>query len=133
MTFGEWINKKRESNWFLLGIVLIVTIGICVAIAISIVTKFYLLLLALLPLLAVSFVFIWIGILQGIFGKDRISPALRLVVGMIALIVLSWGFYWSMSTINVTESTSWMKDGTTTIFSGIAGALAYDMITKLSK
>ncbi len=77
------------------------------------------------------------GILQGFLGKKRMSPAISLFVSVILLIVLSWGFFWALSTIGDNSSTccsncssNWMKDGAVIVVAGIIGAYAYDVIKK---
>ncbi|MFA5237310.1 MAG: hypothetical protein WC362_05580 [Methanoregula sp.] len=133
MTGCHWFERMRQSNWFLFLGSLIVTVAICILIEISMLTKFYQLSLALFPLLVVSSVCIIIGLFQGFIGKEQMSPTIHLIIGLISLTVLTMGFFWAISTVPVSETTSWMKDGTTTIFAGIAGAMAYDIITKFPK
>lgn len=77
----------------------------------------------------IAFVF---GLMQGIFGKERMAPAKQLIIGLILLFILSMSYFWGISTVNINESLKWMIDGSNAIITGIVGALAYNIIKNLN-
>ena len=130
MSVKQWLSDIKQSDWFLFYVSLSLTVILGIIVGGSYLAKFALLFVASGIFLFVSLIPLWFGILQGFFGRPTMSPAIRRVTGLILLLLLSMGFFWALSMITVTDSTSWMKDGTSTVIAGIIGALAYDIMTK---
>ena len=130
MSIKQRLSGCKQSDWFIFFVSLSLTAILGVIVVGSSLANIPILFAASVILLFVSLIPLWFGILQGILGKEKTSPAINIVLGIISLILLSMVFFWALSTIAVTDSSSWMKEGTTAVFAGIIGAIAYDIITK---
>ena len=130
MLIHQRLEDFKQSDWFLFFISLSIAAMIGIIVLGSSLANIPILFVTSLILLFISIIPLWFGILQGIFGKERMYQPILMVLGLIAVLILSIGFFWALSTITVTDSTRWMKEGTSTVIAGIIGALAYDIITK---
>jgi hypothetical protein len=126
-----WFTNTTHisDNWylFIVSLLLMVVFGILIANYAFFLPSLAVIYIAFTGFAASIIAFIF-GLMQGIYGKAELAHAKRFIVALILIFVLSMGYFWAISTVNIGNSLKWMVDGSNAIISGVIGALAYDVI-----